>query len=164
MTSMMSNRGDTIHTFNRFELKYVISLQQTEQIKTDLKRYLVPDEHGQGNGRYGLSSLYYDSPDLRCYRENADGLRFRRKLRIRHYETGGVFTDESPVFVEIKQRYDHVTQKRRTVMPYHQALRLCNDRQIPDYGTSDRALIRSMFFCGSTTCARRALFAMTARL
>ena len=91
---MMNNNGSTIRRFNRFELKYLIGLQQAEQFKTGLKRYLVPDEYGRSNGRYTLSSLYYDSPDLRCYRENETGLKFRRKLRIRRYETGGVFTDD----------------------------------------------------------------------
>ena len=142
---MMSNNGSTIHKFNRFELKYVISLQQAERIKTGLRRYLIPDEHGHTNGRYTLSSLYYDSPDLRCYRENEHGLKFRRKLRIRCYETGDVFTDESPVFVEIKQRYDRVTQKRRTIMPYYEALRLCNDRQMPDHGPGDKTLIEEIY-------------------
>ena len=142
---MIDSNVNTIRTFNRFELKYLLSLQQAERVKTDLQRYVVSDEHGRSSGRYALSSLYYDSPGLRCYRENEDGLKFRRKLRLRHYETGAVFTDESPVFLEIKQRYDRVTQKRRTVLPYHAALRLCNDRQIPDHGPDDRALIEEVY-------------------
>ena len=142
---MMNNNGNTIRTFNRFELKYLVSLQQAERFKTDLKRYVVPDEHGHHNGRYALSSLYYDSPGLRCYRENDDGLKFRRKLRIRRYETDQVFTDESPVFLEIKQRFDRVTQKRRTVLPYQDALRLCNERRIPDHGPDDKALIEEVY-------------------
>lgn len=142
---MINSNGNTIHKFNRFELKYMISLQQAERFKTALERYLFPDEHGHGNGRYTLSSLYYDSPDLRCYRENAHGLKFRRKLRIRCYEDGEPFTDESPVFLEIKQRYDRVTQKRRTVLPYRDALRLCNDRQIPDNGPGNRALLEEIY-------------------
>jgi hypothetical protein len=145
MTSMMNSNGNIIHKFNRFELKYVISLQQAERFKTGLKRYLIPDANGHSNGRYTLSSLYYDSPDLRCYRENEQGLKFRRKLRIRRYETDDVFTDESPVFLEIKQRYDRVTQKRRTVLPYREALRLCNDRQIPDHEPGDGALIEEIY-------------------
>jgi hypothetical protein len=142
---MMNDNGSTIHTFNRFELKYLISLQQAERFKADLRRYVVPDGNGHHNGCYTLSSLYYDSPDLRCYWENNDGLQFRRKLRIRHYETGEVCSDESPVFVEIKQRYDRVTQKRRTVLPYCEALRLCNDRQIPDHAPGDKALIEEIY-------------------
>jgi hypothetical protein len=143
--SMMNNNGNTVHKFNRFELKYVISLEQAKQFKAALQAYVVPDEHGQDNGRYTLSSLYYDSPDLRCYQENEQGLKFRRKLRIRRYETNDVFTDESPVFLEVKQRYDRVTQKRRTVLPYREALRFCNDRQIPGNGLGDKALLDEIY-------------------
>jgi SPX domain protein involved in polyphosphate accumulation len=142
---MMNDTDNTIRKFNRFELKYLLSLQQAEQFKGTLQSYVVADERGHNNGRYTLASLYYDSPDLRCYRENEQGLKFRRKLRIRRYETGEVFTDESPVFLEIKQRYDRVTQKRRTVLPYREALRLCNDRQIPDHDPGDRALIEEIY-------------------
>jgi SPX domain protein involved in polyphosphate accumulation len=142
---MMDNGDDTIHTFNRFELKYLLSLQQAERFKSALQADVVPDEHGHSDGRYTLSSLYYDSPDLRCYQENEAGLKVRRKLRIRRYETGEVFTDESPVFLEIKQRYDRVTQKLRTVLPYREALRLCNDREIPGHGLGDRALLDEIY-------------------
>jgi len=141
----MNNLSHTIRKFNRFELKYVITLQQAEQFKTALRAYLVPDEHGNNNGRYALASLYYDSPDFRCYQEKLDGIKFRRKLRIRLYETGELLTDETPVFVEIKQRVDRVTQKRRASLPYSQALRLCNDRQIPDHAPEDKAIIEEIY-------------------
>jgi len=65
----MNNLSHTIRKFNRFELKYLLTLKQAEQFKSALRAYLVPDEHGQDNGRYALTSLYYDSPDLRCYWE-----------------------------------------------------------------------------------------------
>jgi len=141
----MNRLSQTIRKFNRFELKYMITLQQAERLKLPLRRYLVPDEHGNGSGRYALSSLYYDSPDLRCYQEKLDGLKFRRKLRIRCYEPGGTLTTETPVFVEIKQRVDRVTQKRRVALPYRAALRLCNDRQIPDHAADDRATIEEIY-------------------
>lgn len=141
----MNCPGCEIRTFNRFELKYLITLKQAAQFRSGLQAYLVPDEHGSESGRYTVSSLYYDSPDLRCYREKADGLLFRRKLRLRHYETGDLLTEEIPVFVEIKQRVDRVTQKRRAVLPYGDALRLCNDRQITDHAPEDKAFIEEVF-------------------
>jgi hypothetical protein len=141
----MNNLSHTLRKFNRFELKYVITLQEAERLKSALRAYLVPDEHGNNNGRYELASLYYDSPDFRCYQEKLDGIKFRRKLRIRRYETDEVFTDETPVFVEIKQRVDRVTQKRRAILPYSQALRLCNDRQIPDYAPEDKTIIEEIY-------------------
>jgi SPX domain protein involved in polyphosphate accumulation len=141
----MDKLSHTVRMFNRFELKYLLTLQQAERFKNALHAYLVPDEHGSHNGRYALASLYYDSPDLRCYYEKVDGIKFRRKLRIRRYETGEALTDEAPVFVEIKQRIDRVTQKRRVILPYRDALRLCNDRQIPEHEAGDGAIIDEIF-------------------
>jgi hypothetical protein len=145
MANAMDNLSHTIRSFNRFELKYVITLQQAERFKSGLRVYLVPDAYGNDNGRYTLTSLYYDSPDFRCYREKLDGVRVRRKLRIRRYETDVPFTDETPVFVEIKQRVDRVTQKRRAVLAYAEALRLCNDRQIPDHLPEEKAIIEEIY-------------------
>jgi hypothetical protein len=143
--SNMNNLSHIIRNFNRFELKYLVTLRQAEHLKNALDAYLVPDDHGRNNGKYALTSLYYDSPDLRCYHEKVDGIRFRRKLRIRHYETGEALTDETPVFVEIKQRVDRVTQKRRAVLSYGDALRLCNDRQLPEGSMQDKAVLDEVF-------------------
>jgi SPX domain protein involved in polyphosphate accumulation len=103
------------------------------------------DSNGNQNGRYSISSLYYDSEEYRCYWEKENGVKNRRKLRIRHYESDSDLTDMTPVFVEIKQRIDRVTQKRRVRLPYIDALRLCNDRQIPDCDPEDQPIIDEVF-------------------
>jgi SPX domain protein involved in polyphosphate accumulation len=141
----MTYLNHTVRKFNRFELKYLIGLQQAERFKHDLSAFLIPDENGNKNGHYTLTSLYYDSPNLRCYREKESGIKVRRKLRIRLYESNLVLTDESPVFVEIKQRVDRVTQKRRAILPYGEALRLCNDRQMPRYLPEDKEVIEEIY-------------------
>lgn len=141
----MSNFYQAIRKFNRFELKYLISLKQAEELKQTLKRYMVPDLNGSGCGRYAIANLYYDSPDYRCYWEKENGIMFRRKLRIRHYETQEMMTEESPVFVEIKQRVDRVVQKRRAVLTYGEALRLCNDRQMPKCDPQDQEVVDEVF-------------------
>jgi hypothetical protein len=143
--SAVSSLCHIVRKFNRFELKYLLTLQQAERVKAALRAYLVPDEHGENGGRYVVSSLYYDSPGFRCYWEKLDGLRVRRKLRMRWYETGEVLTEETPVFLEIKQRVDRVTQKRRTLLPYDQALRLCNDRRLPDPMPDDEAIVEEIY-------------------
>ena len=137
----MSNLSHTIRKFNRFELKYLVTLRQAELFKAALQTYLISDEHGNGDGRYPLTSLYYDSPDYRCYWEKVDGVKFRRKLRIRVYGDDQTLTDDTPVFVEIKQRVSRVTQKRRAVLPYAAALQLCNARQVPDHTAEDQAVV-----------------------
>ena len=142
---MNTKLNHSIRKFNRFELKYILTLQQAEKFKNALRAFMRSDENGSDNGRYSLTSLYYDSPDLRCYWEKEYGIRYRRKLRLRRYENGETLTEETPIFVEIKQRIDRVTQKRRAVLPYSDALRLCSDRQIPDHSAEDRSVIEEIY-------------------
>jgi len=137
----MSNLSHAIRKFNRFELKYLVPLQAAEQFKQSLRAYLVPDDHGDSLGRYRISSLYYDGPDFRFYREKVDGIKFRRKLRIRHYQSAEPLAADTPVFVEIKQRLNRVTQKRRVRLPYSEALRLCDERQTLEHTPRDGAVL-----------------------
>ena len=132
----MQNLSHTIRKFNRFELKYLVPLKAAEAFKHDLGANLVPDDHGDALGAYGLSSLYFDAPDFRFYWEKVDGIRFRRKLRIRRYEMQAALAPETPVFVEIKQRLNRVTQKRRVILPYREALALCSERKLPEVDAS----------------------------
>ncbi len=142
---MPNNLSHTIRTINRFELKYLLPLRQAEAFKQALSAYLSPDKNGNGEGRYNITSLYYDSPDLRFYWEKMNGIKFRRKLRIRQYETGAALSAESPVFVEIKQHLDRVTQKRRVLLPYKDALYLCDQREIPQHEPADKAFIDEVY-------------------
>lgn len=101
-----------LHAFNRFELKYLVPVEQAADIRDELAERMDRDLHSPVGG-YGVWSLYYDTPRLRFYWEKIEGLKFRRKLRIRHYGSPDGVTDDSPVCVEIKQRVNRVTQKRR---------------------------------------------------
>jgi len=137
----MSDLSHTIRKFDRFELKYVVPIKAAEEFKQSLRDYLLPDDHGDSLGRYYLTSLYYDGPDFRFYWEKVDGIKFRRKLRIRHYGSCEPLAEDTLVSIEIKQRVDRVTQKRRVVMPYREALRFCDGRQLPEHDPQDAAVI-----------------------
>lgn len=132
---------DDIRKFNRFELKYILSLEQVENLKKDLLKYVVPDKHWK-SGSYILSSLYYDTTDYRFYWEKIEWLKFRRKLRVRRYVTDEPFTNDSMVYVEIKQRVDRVTQKRRVPMKYSEALDLIDNEILPkNYNLKDKVVL-----------------------
>ncbi len=113
--------------FNRFELKYSITAAQWEAVKRDLADHMLADGNSADDGFYDIASLYYDTPDLAFMRSKREGIKFRRKLRIRHYGTSeGAVDDEQPVFIEIKQRINRTTQKRRLTLPLHAACALCD--------------------------------------
>jgi hypothetical protein len=134
--------SSAIRRFNRFELKYLLPLESVAPIRRELLAHLQPDRHGDGDGRYAVSSLYYDSADYRFYWEKLEGIKFRRKLRIRHYGERPGLEPEGGVFLEIKQRLDRATQKRRVLLAYRDALGLCSER-IPPQQPSRNGMVVS---------------------
>ncbi|ADU09810.1 MULTISPECIES: polyphosphate polymerase domain-containing protein [Micromonospora] len=129
-----------LHAFNRYEIKYVMPYAVVPELREALARRLDLDAYAAGGG-YGVWSVYYDTPDLRFYWEKIEGLRFRRKLRLRNYGDRFRIDDDSPVFVEIKQRVNRVTQKRRVELPYRLARDLCDRRMAVDHDPGQGAFL-----------------------
>lgn len=104
-------------TWNRYEIKYLVSQRIMRELLASVGGYVVPDAHGGADG-YPVHSVYWDSPRLRFFWEKIEGLNVRRKLRFRTY-------GESPeIFIEIKQRIDRTLQKRRVRCAVADARRL----------------------------------------
>jgi hypothetical protein len=114
-----------IRRFNRYELKYLIHASEYRRLVKDLENFMSPDPHGDVDGFYRVTSLYYDSPDFQCYRAKMDGLLYRRKLRLRIYP-GNNILEVKKGFVEIKQRMNRTVQKRRIILPLSEAKALCH--------------------------------------
>ncbi|WP_246278424.1 polyphosphate polymerase domain-containing protein [Phytohabitans rumicis] len=132
-----------LHAFNRYEIKYLVERSLVDVLREELAARLDLDTHAAGGG-YGVWSVYYDTPGLRFYWEKIEGLRFRRKLRLRHYGDRFAVGDDTPVYVEIKQRVNRVTQKRRVRVPYQQARQLCDQRQMIDVGDSGGGFLQEV--------------------
>jgi hypothetical protein len=108
----------------RYELKYVLDRDQYHALVEELASYMLPDPHGGQDGRYLVASLYYDTADYKAYWDKMEGLRFRRKVRVRVYGDQAVKPDTA-CFVEIKQRTNRTIQKKRVVLSYSSAIALC---------------------------------------
>lgn len=142
-SSARTDTASRLHAFNRFEIKYLVPEDQADELRAELRRHMDDDVHSSDGG-YPITSVYYDTQHLKFYWEKIEGLRFRRKLRVRHYGTADDLTPESKVFVEIKQRVNRVTQKRRVSLPYRDALRLCSPQGYEpagDVSTRERAFL-----------------------
>ena len=129
-----------LHAFNRYEMKYLVAQETLAELRDELQHRMDVDSYATAGG-YGVWSVYYDTTQLRFYWEKVEGLRFRRKLRLRHYGDRFTVTDDTPVFVEIKQRVNRVTQKRRVQVPYRQARQLCDERQMIEDAGAARGLL-----------------------
>ncbi|MCC5574702.1 polyphosphate polymerase domain-containing protein [Microtetraspora sp. AC03309] len=133
----------TLHAFNRYEIKYLVDTAAAAELRQEIEGRLDRDSHSGDTG-YDIWSVYYDTRHLRFYWEKIEGLKFRRKLRVRHYGDRLTMNADTPVFVEIKQRINRVTQKRRVRLPYRDALRLCDRREMVAHDPSQRAFLEEV--------------------
>ncbi|MEY4546264.1 MAG: hypothetical protein RL685_2459 [Pseudomonadota bacterium] len=113
-----------IRRFNRFELKYILPVARCARLIDELQEQISPDRHG-GTAGYPVVSLYYDSPDFECFWAKIEGIKYRRKVRLRIYPEGDI-QQVREGSVEIKQRINKTVQKRRLGLPIEQAEALCS--------------------------------------
>ena len=90
-TCLQPSRPDTPafkHAHPRIEYKYQLPIVFHSSFVNDLTAACDSDPHSQENqDGYLISSIYYDSPTLKCYHDKLEGLADRFKLRVRFYGT-----------------------------------------------------------------------------
>ena len=100
--------------FKRYELKYLLTQAQKKQVLGAMEPYMKLDDYG----RTTIRNLYYDTPNYRLVRQSLERPVYKEKLRIRSYSQADHCT---PVFVEVKKKYDGVVYKRRIALPEKEA-------------------------------------------
>ncbi|MDI9914487.1 polyphosphate polymerase domain-containing protein [Rhodococcus sp. IEGM 1379] len=135
--------ASNLHSFNRYEIKYFVDELKVPELRRELVARMETDPYSPKGG-YPVTSLYYDTPDLLFYWEKIEGLKFRRKVRLRLYGEPADCNDDTPVQIEIKQRVNRVTQKRRIALPYGVAQRWLNGREEIDVDPSQRPFVNEV--------------------
>ncbi len=92
--------------FKRYEMKYLITKEQKNELLKELREYIQLDKYGKTK----INSIYFDTPDYRLIRRSIEKPEYKEKLRIRSY---GVTKQNSPVFIELKKKSEKVVYKRR---------------------------------------------------
>src|SRR5690625_536050 len=134
-----------IEIFTRKEQKYLITKQQYRELVQRIRPKMRPDKNGD-NGKYTVTSLYFDSPDKKIYFETKNKLKYRQKLRLRVYDETDL---DGIAFFEVKQKHKKVVNKRRMVIPLKEAKRyLSNDVNKPlvTYETSNEQVLREIHY------------------
>lgn len=102
-------------TFKRYELKYMLTIEQQQLILNEMAKHMKEDPHGHST----IQSLYFDTPDFLLIRRSIDKPIYKEKLRLRSY---GVANENTKVFLELKKKYDKIVYKRRISSTESQAL------------------------------------------
>lgn len=101
--------------FKRYELKYMLTLEQKERIIKAMSPYMELDKYG----RTTIRNLYFDTDDYLLIRRSIEKPAYKEKLRVRSYAKA---SSDSTVFVELKKKYKHVVYKRRISLPHNEAM------------------------------------------
>ena len=85
--------------FKRYELKYMLTLEQKERMETAMSPYMELDKYG----RTTIRNIYLDTDSYRLIRRSIEKPAYKEKLRIRSYSRA---TADTTVFVELKKKYE----------------------------------------------------------
>ena len=96
--------------FKRYELKYIINPAQRDALKIAMEGHLALDKFGHST----IRNIYYDTDNWRLIRRSIEKPWYKEKLRVRSYTQA---TDTSPVFIELKKKFEKVVYKRRLALP-----------------------------------------------
>ena len=102
--------------FKRYELKYMLTLEQKERVLAAMTPYMKLDKYG----RTTIRNLYFDTDTYLLIRRSIEKTTYKEKLRIRSYNKADA---DSAVFVELKKKFKHVVYKRRIPLPEAEAMK-----------------------------------------
>ena len=104
--------------FSRYEFKYLLSSASRAHIEAEVRHFMNVDGHTEAarDDQYLVRSNYFDTADSVNFYEKIDGIRTRRKYRIRTYadEKG----TDVPVYLEVKGRHNERTYKERVMLDW----------------------------------------------
>lgn len=104
-------------TFQRYETKYMLSPIMARKLRKSLPGHLQMDEYGLDT----ICSLYYDTPDHQLIRRSLEKPVYKEKLRLRSY---GPAKETSPIYVELKKKYEGIVYKCRERMILSEAVKI----------------------------------------
>ena len=100
-------------TLYRYEFKYILNKKTSDQIEKEAQNFMIYDGHVKKelNNKYFVRSLYFENNFSSNFYEKADGMKIRKKYRLRTYSN--FFDPKVPIFFEVQGRTSERTYKRR---------------------------------------------------
>lgn len=121
----------------RHELKFICTQPMMYIAEDRLRHICRPDRHGGADGSYRVRSLYFDTPDDRCFQDNLAGTDRRGKYRVRIYNGLAGF-----IRLECKHSRRGLKLKESCRITEDQCRRLMAGGMVRDAGTDQGLLVR----------------------
>lgn len=116
----------------RHELKYFMNYKKYNYLKNLFQMILTKDDYTNESGDYWIRSLYFDTNMNSDYLDKEIGIKNRKKIRMRIYDTSS-----QVVKLEVKNRNDQYMLKETLTITKDDALKLidCNYEVLLMYET-----------------------------
>jgi hypothetical protein len=123
----------------RNEIKHYINLSDYYSIKNKLKYFAELDKYSLSDGKYLITSVYFDTPSNKALMEKLNGIMHREKFRIRYYNN-----DRNFIKLEKKSKVKNLTSKEAIRISDNECLRIF-DNDIDWMIHSSRPLINELY-------------------
>lgn len=119
----------------RFEYKYIVPNKHLSRLRETILPFLEIDAFAgaENNNQYTVRSIYFDTPGYDFYYEKVEGIKNRKKVRLRGYNE---FKEGNQVFLEIKRKYDIPIIKYRSPLVYENAIKIFQEKSLNGYAIS----------------------------
>ena len=107
-----------IQSFSRYEFKFLLNKKKASFIENEIKHFMRYDENAnkESDYKYFVRSLYFDNINSSNFYEKVDGMKIRKKYRLRTYSK--INNSSNMIFLEMKGRSNQRTYKNRTKINY----------------------------------------------
>ena len=122
----------------RHEIKFIIDNSDIPILKKKLSLFMKKDEHY--DGEYFIRSLYFDDIYKSAYHDKIDGIKDRKKYRIRAYNH-----DKSYISLELKGKNNMLSYKKKCVISYDEYNYLIK-KEYNKIQVNDRELLSNFIF------------------
>ncbi len=107
-----------------------------ESLRRKITPFLELDKFAEisDNNEYTVRSIYFDSPAYDFYFEKLEGIKNRKKVRLRGYDEQ---LGNDKVFLEIKRKYDIPIIKYRAPIQYDEAIKVLKNKSLNGFENSN---------------------------
>ncbi len=127
----------------RLEFKYLAPNDILSTLREELRPVFRIDDYTEARQvrEYTVRSIYFDTLDLDYYNEKKEGIKIRKKLRVRGYNN---LVNESVVFLEIKKKFEKYVSKNRSPLLQSDLEQLFNSKDIDRFVLTNNGYIDSI--------------------
>lgn len=117
----------------RYEYKYFVHSSKINLLRKMISPFVELDKYTEQrkDKQYTVRSIYFDTPSFNYYFEKVEGIKHRKKFRLRGYNNE---EDEgNNVVFEIKRKYEIPIVKNRAYSTYGDACRIFREFELEPY-------------------------------